>query len=911
MEQSLTRFIWTHTRREQSWVVAVVLVSLIPYYLAFDLPKQIVNGPIQGQGFEADGATELFLHISPSLPWIGEVTLFPGIPLQRMDMLMALSMTFLALVIVNGLFKFYINTYKGRMGERLLRRIRYQLIDRILRFPPQQFRRIKPAEAASMIKDEVEPLGGFTGDAFVQPVMLTGQALMAMIFICVQNLWLGAIAGGIAGIQVAIIPRMRRRLIELGRQRQLTARQLSGRIGELMEGISTIHAMDTTNYERADMSARLGRIFKIRYDLYQWKFMVKFLNNFLAQITPFIFYAFGGYLTIKGELDVGQLVAVINAYKDLPGPLKELIDWDQARQDVQVKYEQVAEQFRAPLLIDEKLHDVSLETGALGKPLTASGILVQDEGGEKLLDRVSISIEPGETVALIDDSGSGAETLAAVFGRAVWPTSGRLTVGGEAVTDLPEHLLGRRITYVSSEDYFFHGSLGENLLYGLRHAPYALPEHEDARAAKHARWEAMEARASGNADFPLMADWLDHGLLPPGIDGERDLDHAVTEALRASGLESDVMNMGLRARLPGDDHAELKAAIVEIRHRLRRDRDSGKVKLAIEPFDLDRYNPQATVGENLLFGELASPQAALDILRNTYAITIMRRLGVSTRLFDLGHELASTVLELLGGPDAEEEAPDDSIFGRLPFLSPQDIPELRQLVGRNAMGGYATAVPEDRVQLLRLSMSYSEAQMRMGLMTSDLTERIVKARIELAEAMPIELQALFTPYDPDGYNDAARVIDNILFGRIGRSNPEMQRRIQKTLTGYLSETGISGDILRLGLAEDIGLGGRRLNQSQRQRLSLARGLIRQSQYYVLNRALSAVDARLHETIVNATLQTLHRHDEKPAVIWVLSNPRMAGHFERVVVFDRGSVEFDGSYSALQAAQKSNCSLVFT
>ena len=124
----------------------------------------------------------------------------------------------------------------------------------------------------------------------------------------------------------------------LGRERQLTARELAGRVGEIVDGIGAIHVHDTSNYERADIAARLGRIFKIRYDLYQWKFLVKFLNNFLAQVTPFLFYAIGGYLALQGRLDVGQLVAVIAAYKDLPGPMKELIDWDQQRQDVQVKY---------------------------------------------------------------------------------------------------------------------------------------------------------------------------------------------------------------------------------------------------------------------------------------------------------------------------------------------------------------------------------------------------------------------------------------------------------------------------------------------------------------------------------------------------------------------------------------------
>jgi putative ABC transport system ATP-binding protein len=140
------------------------------------LPKQIVNGPIQGSGFEGEGATQVLhasvLHLSADR----EGRVLRGLQLGREQMLMALSLVFLALVVLNGLFKFYINTYKGRLGERMLRRIRFQLIDRVLRFPPSQFKRVKSAEIATMIKDEVEPMGGFTGDAFVSPALLGGQA---------------------------------------------------------------------------------------------------------------------------------------------------------------------------------------------------------------------------------------------------------------------------------------------------------------------------------------------------------------------------------------------------------------------------------------------------------------------------------------------------------------------------------------------------------------------------------------------------------------------------------------------------------------------------------------------------------------------------------------------------------------
>src|ERR1051325_1006640 len=166
-----------------------------------------------------------------------------------------------------------------------------------------------------------------------------------MFFILYQQIWLGLIALGVVAVQAFIIPKLRKRQLVLGRERQLTARALAGRIAECVEGAAEIHAHDTSNYERAEISARLGRIFRIRFELYQRKFMVKFLNNFLAQVTPFLFYTLGGYLVIVGRLDIGALVAVIAAYKDLPTPVKQLIDWDQQRLDVEIKYHQVIAQF--------------------------------------------------------------------------------------------------------------------------------------------------------------------------------------------------------------------------------------------------------------------------------------------------------------------------------------------------------------------------------------------------------------------------------------------------------------------------------------------------------------------------------------------------------------------------------------
>ncbi len=57
MQPSLFRYIWQHTRRDHIWIIAVILVSLPFLFMSLDLPKLIVNGPIQGRGFERPDST--------------------------------------------------------------------------------------------------------------------------------------------------------------------------------------------------------------------------------------------------------------------------------------------------------------------------------------------------------------------------------------------------------------------------------------------------------------------------------------------------------------------------------------------------------------------------------------------------------------------------------------------------------------------------------------------------------------------------------------------------------------------------------------------------------------------------------------------------------------------------------------
>src|SRR3954462_3087421 len=252
MERSLFRYIWIHSKRDQLIIFAVVLVSLPFYFASLDLPRRIVNEAIQGKSFQKGEQTASFLAISLSWPdWLGggKIDLFERFPgdrptplfwrsgpvfqVDRLPLLFGLSGLFLAFVLINGAFKYWINVAKGALGERMLRRMRFDLFTLVLRFTPEALRSVKASETATIIKDEVEPIGGFIGDAFILPAFLGTQALTALGFIMLQNFWLGLLAGGVVGLQFTFIPRLRRELLRLGKQRQLASRRLAGRVGEV------------------------------------------------------------------------------------------------------------------------------------------------------------------------------------------------------------------------------------------------------------------------------------------------------------------------------------------------------------------------------------------------------------------------------------------------------------------------------------------------------------------------------------------------------------------------------------------------------------------------------------------------------------------------------------------------------
>lgn len=870
MDQSIFRFIWRHSKKQQIWVILITAISFPFLYYSLDLPKTIVDEAIGG---EADFPVDLF---GLGLVELGQV-----------EYLFTLSGLFLLLVVINGGFKYYINVYRGQLGERMLRRLRYELYFRVLRFRLPQFKRMSSGEIIPMITSEVEPLGGFIGDAFALPAFQGGTLLVYLGFIFIQDPILGAAAISLYPIQAYIIPKLQRRVNELGKQRVQTVRRLADRIGETVSGSQEIHAHDTASLHLADTAARLGRIFDIRFEIFKRKFFIKFLNNFLNQLTPFFFYSIGGYLVLQGSLSFGALVAVLAAYKDLAGPWRELLNYYQMKEDVRIKYGQVVEQFQPEDIMppEQLTGDEALD--ALPPVMSFQNVGFAEEGGLPALEGVSLELPLDRHVAVLGAGGSGRQEFMMLAARLLVPTSGRIRLGDKDWSTLAEGVVGRRFAYVGPTPFMFTDTLRANLYYGLKHRPLKDPDHDDeGRALRHRM--IAEALASGNTIHDPEADWIDYDAA--GVESSQQLEARAIDILDMVELASDVYRMGLGGTIDPGRHGDLADRLLEARGALGERLADPELADLVEQWDAGRFNTSATVAENLLFGTPVGPTFSLERLAdNAYVLSVLDKVGLTDGLVETGAQVAETMIELFA-----DLPPGHEFFEQFSFISSDELPDFQPLVTRVSKEGIGALKDEERRRLLALPFKLIPSRHRLGLVEETMQGRLLEARALFARDLPDDLEPCIEFFDAARYNASASIQDNLLFGKIRYGQAGNQDRVQGLIADTVEAMGLRETVTSVGLDNPVGVAGGRLSAIQRQKLGLARAVIKNPDVLLLDEATSALDGAAQ----NRVHDRLRERFEGRGVVWSLHRPAMAARFDEVIVFRNGRIAQHGSFEEL-------------
>jgi putative ABC transport system ATP-binding protein len=243
--------------------------------------------------------------------------------------------------------------------------------------------------------------------------------------------------------------------------------------------------------------------------------------------------------------------------------------------------------------------------------------------------------------------------------------------------------------------------------------------------------------------------------------------------------------------------------------------------------------------------------------------------------------------------------PDNPFFDQLNYMDAEALPTYRAALARIANPPPEGISESDRQLILRLPFAYVESKNRLGLLDDELKAQIVKARAQLRQVLEEMHPNPVSFYDPDTYNPAANVIDNILLGRVSGTVAEAQERVTTAIRNLLEEMEMADDIFQLGLEFNMGSGGKRLSESQRQKLFLARCLLKRPDFLIVNQALNTLDGRTQRSLIETILAKAKGRDgDRFGVIWSPMNSAYARMFERVLVFERGVLVADGKPSEL-------------
>jgi ABC-type multidrug transport system fused ATPase/permease subunit len=228
------------------------------------------------------------------------------------------------------------------------------------------------------------------------------------------------------------------------------------------------------------------------------------------------------------------------------------------------------------------------------------------------------------------------------------------------------------------------------------------------------------------------------------------------------------------------------------------------------------------------------------------------------------------------------------------LISADDLPEYQGVLNRTANQPPEAIRPDDRRKLLSLPFRVVTARHRLGVISDALKAKIVEARRFIATQLPPALQGAIEFFDRESYNSASSLLDNILFGKIAYGQAQANAKVNRMVAEVLGELGFRDDVMLSGLDFHVGVAGARLSVAQRQKLALARAIVKRPDFIILHESLNALDSSAQQKV----LENVRQEFAGRGLIWALHRPGFAKFFDQIWVMRSGQIIERGTFAEL-------------
>lgn len=242
----------------------------------------------------------------------------------------------------------------------------------------------------------------------------------------------------------------------------------SGMQSLVMSGVSNIETVKAAGAEgaffRRTMSA-FGRFINSNNKLSVNLVRLNFLPTFMQQATSMLSLCLGAIFIIKGEMTIGSLMAFQGFLSQFLRPVTLLTRTNQMLLSASSSTERLLEVIDYPADVPSAI--VLPETGLVGKlkgKLQLNNVTFgYDRNLPPLIENISLTIEPGKSVALVGGSGSGKSTLANLITGLYQPWSGEILYDGKKKSEINRYDFYNSMSVVNQDIVLFDGTVAENI----------------------------------------------------------------------------------------------------------------------------------------------------------------------------------------------------------------------------------------------------------------------------------------------------------------------------------------------------------------------------------------------------------------------------------------------------------------
>lgn len=389
----------------------------------------------------------------------------------------------LAVYVAAGLLMLVSTRLSIRVINLTIYRMREEVQAKLSRLPLSYFDRQQRGEVLSRATNDVDNISQTLQQTMGQLI----NSLLTIVGVLGMMLWISPLLALVALVTVPVSVLVATKIGKRSQPHFVQQWKSTGTLNAHVEEMYTGHALVKV-FGRQDESARA---FKEQNEaLYEAGFKAQFnsgvmqpLMFFISNINYVLVAVVGGLRVASGTLSIGDVQAFIQYSRQFSMPLTQVASMANLVQSGVASAERIFELLDA----DEQEKDApsAERPHELRGRVALDGVAFRYEPEKPLIEDLSLSVEPGQTVAIVGPTGAGKTTLVNLLMRFYEVTAGRISLDDIDIATMSREDLRSRIGMVLQDTWLFGGTIAENIAYGAARE-VTREEIEEAARAAHA-----------------------------------------------------------------------------------------------------------------------------------------------------------------------------------------------------------------------------------------------------------------------------------------------------------------------------------------------------------------------------------------------------------------------------------------